>query len=460
MAHPGRTLVGKIWARHVVAEREDGQSLLFVDRHLVHEGSRRAFEILGGRGLPVRRPDLTFATPDHYVPTGPGAPRPAAANMLALLRENARRAGITLFDAATAHHGIVHVIGPQAGLTLPGSIVVCGDSHTATHGAMGALAFGIGASEVAHVLATQTLWQARPRDMRITVAGRLPDGVGAKDLALAVIARIGAAGGTGHAIEFAGEAVSGLGAEGRLTLCNMAIEAGARIGTVAPDATTLAYLKGRPYAPAGAAWDAAAADWLTLASDPDAVFHREVTLDATALAPMMTWGTSPEDAAPITGSVPRPDDYPDPVRAAAAARSIAYMGLEAGQPLRDIRFDQVFIGSCTNARIEDLRAAADVVRGRRAVIPAMVSPGSEAVRRQAEAEGVADALRAAGFDWRMPGCSMCVGLNGDLVASGSRCASTSNRNFAGRQGPGARTHLVGPALAARIALHGRAAGAA
>jgi 3-isopropylmalate/(R)-2-methylmalate dehydratase large subunit len=456
-SHPC-SLVGKIWARHVVTEREDGQSLLFVDRHLVHEGSRRGFELIGQRSLPVRRPDLTFALPDHYVPTAAVTAKPAAANMLALLRENARKSGVTLFDVGTRHHGIVHVVGPEAGLTLPGSIIVCGDSHTATHGAMGALAFGIGASEVSHVLATQTLWQARPRDMRIRVTGRLPEGVSAKDLALAVIARIGAAGGTGHAIEFTGEAVRALSMEGRLTLCNMAIEAGARIGTIAPDATTLAYLKGRPYAPQGPAWDAAAAEWLSLASDEDADFDQEVELDASRLAPMMTWGTSPEDAAPITGRVPGPQDYRDPVRAEAAARSIAYMGLEPGQPMAEIRFDRVFIGSCTNGRIEDLRAAAAAVRGRKAIIPAMVSPGSEAVSQQAEAEGIAAILREAGFEWRTPGCSMCVGLNGDLVDPGARCASTSNRNFAGRQGPGARTHLVAPALAARIALHGRALG--
>jgi 3-isopropylmalate/(R)-2-methylmalate dehydratase large subunit len=453
-----QTLVGKIWARHLVTEREDGQSLLFVDRHLVHEGSRRAFEIIGQRGLTVRRPDLTFAMPDHYMPTGAAEPKPAAANMLSHLRENTRRAGVTLFDSGTEHFGIVHVVGPQTGLTLPGSIIVCGDSHTATHGAMGAIAFGIGASEVAHVLATQTLWQARPRNMRITVTRRLPAGAGAKDLALAVIARIGAAGGTGYAIEFGGEAVRALGMEGRLTLCNMAIEAGARIGTVAPDETTLAYLKGRPFAPRDAAWEEAAADWLTLSSDPDAVFDREVTIDASVLAPMMTWGTSPEDAAPITGFVPSPADYDDPVRAEAAARSIKYMGLQPGQRLSEIGFDRVFIGSCTNARIDDLRAAAAVARGRKVVIPAMISPGSEAVRRQAEEEGIADVLREAGFEIRGSGCSMCVGLNGDLVDPGMRCASTSNRNFAGRQGPGARTHLVGPALAASIALHGRALG--
>lgn len=454
MTVPPRTLFEKIWALHVVAPREDGQSLLYVDRHLIHEGSRRAFDILRARGVPVRRPDLTFALPDHYVSTGHGVPSDPALEMLRLLRANAADAGIAVFDTDTPYHGIVHVVGPEAGLSLPGSLVVCGDSHTATHGAVGAIAFGIGASEVAHVLATQTIWQLPPKLMRIQVSGRLAPGLGAKDLALALIALIGAAGGTGHAIEFAGPAIEALSVEGRLTLCNMAIEAGARFGIVAPDDTTIRWLEGRPFAPTGQAWRDAVAKWASLRTDADAVFDRDIRFDASGVAAMMTWGTSPEDAVAITGHVPDPDSYADPARAEAARRSLSYMGLQAGQPAASIVFDRVFIGSCTNARIEDLRVASAVVRGRKARIPAMVVPGSAQVRSQAEAEGIAAIFLEAGFSWGTPGCSMCVGLNGDLVASGARCASTSNRNFAGRQGAGARTHLMGPALAASVAIHG------
>jgi 3-isopropylmalate/(R)-2-methylmalate dehydratase large subunit len=447
----GRTMFDKIWRAHAIDENAAGETLLFVDRHLLHEGSRNAFEIMAARGLEVARPDLSFGTADHYVPTDrrdTAAMPPELREMVDLLRAHAGRHGITAFDIDSPDQGIVHVIGPELGLTLPGLLLVCGDSHTATHGALGALAFGIGASEVAHVLATQTLWQRRPRAMRITVDHRLPDGVGAKDLILAIIARIGAGGGTGHVIEYAGDGVRALPMEQRLTLCNMSIEAGARAGFVAPDETAFAYVRGRRYAPEGALFDRAVADWRALASDADAVFDTEHRLDGAALAPMVTWGTSPQAAVPVGGRVPPPESADD--RAA-----LDYMGLAGGQAVGDIAVDRVFIGSCTNGRLDDLRVAAAVAKGRRARVPALVSPGSMAVRGAAEAEGLDRVFTEAGFTWGFSGCSMCVGMNGDLVAAGQRCLSTSNRNFVGRQGRGARTHLASPATAAAGAGAGR-----
>jgi 3-isopropylmalate/(R)-2-methylmalate dehydratase large subunit len=452
----GRTLYGKIWDEHAVAEGPGGRTLLGIDRHLVHEGSFHAFEALRASGRPVRRPDLTFATPDHYVPTRDRDPiaDPALRDKVDTLGANARGARIAIFPVGDARQGIVHVVGPEQGLTLPGATLVCGDSHTATHGAFGALAFGIGASEVAHVLATQALWQSRSRTMRVTVQGRLPAGVFAKDVILALIAKIGARGGTGHTLEYAGPAIRTLSMEGRMTICNMSIEAGARSGLVAPDDTTFSYLHGRPHAPRGADWDAALAHWRTLPSDDDAPFDAEVTLDAARLEPMATWGTSPEHGIGITGAVPDPAREHDPARRGSLEKALGYMGLAPGQRLEGLPVDRVFIGSCTNSRLEDLRAAARVVRGRKAVVPAMVVPGSGLVKRDAEAEGLDRIFIEAGFDWREPGCSMCVGMNGDLVAAGERCAATSNRNFEGRQGRGARTHLMSPAMAAAAAVTG------
>ena len=460
MSAAPRTLLDKIWERHAVVEREDGRTLLYVDRHLIHDGSRRAFEVLGERNLPVSRPDRTFGTPDHYVPT---TSRDIAAidesdrrQMVEAIGRNAAAHGITVFGLDDPRQGIIHVVGPEQGISQPGMVLVCGDSHTSTHGALGALAFGIGASEVSHVLATQTLWQSKPRAMRIAVEGKLAAGVGAKDVILAIIARIGAGGAVGHAVEYAGSAIRGLSMEGRLTVCNMSIEAGARAGMIAPDDSTIAYLRGRPYAPKGAQWDQAVAFWRSLPSDPGARFDREVTLDAVEIAPMMTWGTSPEDAAAITGRVPDPAAIADPERRAAMIKALDYMGLAPGTALDGIKVDRVFIGSCTNSRIEDLRLAAKIAKGRKvtATVHAMVVPGSGLVKRQAEAEGLDRIFTDAGFEWRHAGCSMCVGMNGDLVASGARSASTSNRNFVGRQGPGARTHLVSPAMAAAAAVTG------
>jgi len=451
-----RTMFEKIWARHVVAEGPGGQTLLYIDRHLLHEGSTPAFLRLAKTGRRVRRPDLSFATADHYVQTSPGAPAPDAEirTMIELLGAHTSQQGITLFGQGDTRRGIVHVIGPEQGLTLPGMLLVCGDSHTATHGALGALAFGIGSSEVEHVLATQTLWQRKPKAMRITVDGRLGPGVGAKDVILAIIAHISAAGGVGHALEYAGSAFRAMSMAERMTVCNMSIEAGARCGMVAPDETTFAYVKGRPFAPAGEAWERALAYWTTLPSEVDAVFDREVAMDAAAIAPTVTWGTSPQDALPITARVP------DPAAAEAGkreslARALAYMGLTAGMALTDVTVDRVFIGSCTNSRLEDLRAAAAVAKGRRAVIPAWIVPGSGLVKEAAEREGLDRIFREAGFDWREAGCSMCVGMNGETAREGERVASTSNRNFEGRQGKGARTHLMSPAMAAAAAVTGR-----
>ncbi len=454
-----RTLFEKIWSRHAVLEQPDGTTLLHVGRHLVHDGSRAAFRGLAERGLPVRHPERTFGTPDHYVSTQrhdlDAITDLHRRDMVVALTENAGVHDITLFGLGDRRQGIVHIIGPEQGITQPGIVMVCGDSHTATHGALGALAFGIGASEVEHVLATQTLWQQKPKSMRVHISGTLGPGVTPKDVILALIAQIGAAGGTGHVIEYAGPVFERMSMEGRLTVCNMSIEAGARAGMVAPDATTYAYLEGRPFAPKGPLWHQALAHWQTLPTDPGAPFDRDIALDADHIAPMVTWGTSPEHAAPITSTIPDPANAPTAERRDAISRALAYMALEPGTPLQDIQIDRVFIGSCTNSRIEDLRQAAAIARGRTTKIPAMVVPGSGLVKAQAEAEGLDQIFRAAGFDWREPGCSMCVGMNGDTVAPGQRCASTSNRNFVGRQGRGARTHLLSPAMAAAAAITGR-----
>ncbi|MCB9947818.1 MAG: 3-isopropylmalate dehydratase large subunit [Rhodospirillaceae bacterium] len=452
-----RTLFRKIWDAHAVAEGE-GRTLLAVDRHFVHEGSFHAFDAVQRRGLTVRRPDLTIAIADHYVPTRDRG-RPIAdaeiRTMVDLLAANAAREGIRLFGPDDPRQGIVHVVGPELGLTLPGTVIVCGDSHTATHGAFGAYAFGIGASEVAHVLATQTLWQARPKTMRVTVDGALGPGVAAKDLILALIGCIGTGGATGHVVEYAGSAVRGLSMDGRMTVCNMSIEAGARAGLIAPDDTTFAWLAGRPAAPQGDLWPQAVAAWQALASDPGAVFDREVRLAAAGIAPTVTWGTSPEDALPIDAVVPDPHAVADPARRTAMERALAYMDLRPGTPLAGIAVDRVFIGSCTNARLGDLRAAAAVLEGRRARVPGLVVPGSTTVKRQAEAEGLDRIFTEAGLDWRDSGCSMCVAMNGDVAAAGERCASSTNRNFPGRQGRSVRTHLMSPAMVAAAAVTGR-----
>lgn len=447
-----RTLFDKLWDDHVILTRDDGAALLWVDRHYVHEGSHHGFRALAARGMAVVEPGLTVGVADHYVPTRGPVTDPDVARMVATLQDNAAAHGLRLFGLDHPGQGIVHVVGPEQGLTLPGMLVVCGDSHTSTHGALGAYGFGIGATEVAHVLATQTIWQKKPARMRITFTGQAGTGVGAKDMALAWIARLGADGARGHAVEYAGPAVRALGVAGRLTLCNLSIEGGARCGMVAPDQVTFDWLRGRAHAPA--AFDAACDLWARLASDPDAAFDREVTLDMAEVAPIVTWGTSPEDALPITATIPDPARASDPAEAARIAQALDYMGLVAGRPLDTVAVDQVFIGSCTNARIEDLRAAAAVLAGRRARVPGMVSPGSALVKAQAEAEGLDRIFVAAGLDWVGSGCSMCVGMNGDLVAPGKRCASSTNRNFRGRQGPGARTHLMSPAMVAAAAVTG------
>jgi 3-isopropylmalate/(R)-2-methylmalate dehydratase large subunit len=455
-----RTLLDKIWDAHVVARLDEGRDLVYVDLHLIHEvTSPQAFEGLRLAGRGVRRPDRTVGTIDHNVSTGPRhlpvTDALADAQMRAL-RENCAAHGITLHDLHSRHQGIVHVIGPELGLTQPGSIIVCGDSHTSTHGAFGALAFGIGTSEVEQVLATQCLALAKPRAMRVWLDGTRPAGVTAKDLALAVVSTLTAAGGAGYAIEFAGPAVAALSMEQRMTLCNMSIEAGARSGLVAPDDTTLAYLRGRPHAPRRAHWVAQALEWGTLRSDPGARFDREVHIDVAALAPLVTWGTRPDQVVRVDGAVPDPARGATDADRDAGRRALDYMGLAPGTPIEQIPVDRVFIGSCTNARIEDLRDAARVVRGHRVAggVRALVVPGSQQVKAQAEAEGLAAAFREAGFEWREPGCSMCLGMNDDVLAPGQRCASTSNRNFEGRQGRGGRTHLVSPAMAAAAAIEG------
>ncbi|MBB5752554.1 3-isopropylmalate dehydratase large subunit [Prosthecomicrobium pneumaticum] len=457
------TLYDKVWRDHLVKDYEDGTSLLYIDRHLVQEvSSPQAFAGLIAQNRALRRPDAHVAVADHAVPTRNRArplPDGLAARQVSRLQENATRFGIPYIPMRDRRHGIVHVIGPELGFTLPGATLVCGDSHTCTHGAFGALAFGIGASECECIFATQTLRQRKQKRMRVTLDGRLPAGVTVKDVILALIGTIGTGGGVGHAIEYAGEAVRALSMEERMTLCNMSIEAGSRVGMVAPDETTFAYLEGRPLAPRGAEWDAARAAWRALATDPDAVFDREVRLDVGALAPRISWGTTPEENLPITAAVPDPDAEPDPERRARMRRSLAYMGLEPGRRLDEIPIDRVFIGSCTNGRIEDLRLAARVVAGRSVAptVQAIVVPGSAGVRLQAEAEGLDRIFRAAGFEWRESGCSMCVAMNDDRLAPGERCASTSNRNFEGRQGKGGRTHLMSPAMAAAAAIAGRLA---
>jgi 3-isopropylmalate/(R)-2-methylmalate dehydratase large subunit len=461
-----RTLYDKIWDAHVVHRYDNGDCLVYIDRHLVQEvSSPQAFEGLRSMGRAVHRPRAALAMPDHNVPTTPDRldriDDPESVEQLAHLVANTRRTGMPYIEMSDPRQGIVHIVGPEQGFTLPGTTLVCGDSHTSTHGALGALAFGIGTSEIEHVLATQCHIMKKSKTMRVAIDGAPGAGVTAKDLALAVIAKIGTAGGTGHAVEYAGAAVRALSVEARMTLCNMTIEAGARTGMVAPDDATFAYLKGRPMAPQGEMWDRAVAYWRTLASDPDARFDAEVALDAAAVAPRVTWGTSPEDSAPIDGVVPSPADYADPNKRAAVERALAYMDLTPGTRLTEVKIDRVFIGSCTNSRIEDLRAAAAIARGRKLAegVRAMVVPGSGLIKRQAEAEGLDRVFREAGFEWREPGCSMCVGMNPDRLEPGERCAATSNRNFEGRQGKGGRTHLMSPAMAAAAGIRGRLADA-
>ena len=468
MSSTARTLYQKIWDAHVVERRDDGTSLIYIDRHLVHEvTSPQAFEALRLSGRTVRRPDLTLAVPDHNLPTtarrdANGARIPIAdaesAQQLATLERNAPEFGIRLIGDADAEQGIVHVVGPEQGFSLPGATIVCGDSHTACHGGLGALAFGIGTSEVEHVLATQTLLLTQSKSMEVRVEGALGPGVTAKDVVLHITGTLGAAGGSGYVIEYTGSTIRALSVEGRLTVSNMAIEHGARAGLIAADATTFAYLKGRPYAPKGADWNAAVAWWTSLATDPGAVYDKVVLIDAAEIAPSVTWGTSPEDVVPINGSVPNPASFADPGKQVAAQKSLDYMGLVPGQRMTEVEVQNVFIGSCTNSRIEDLRAAAAVLKGRTKAANvkwAIVVPGSGLVKRQAEAEGLDQIFIAAGLEWREPGCSACLGMNPDKVPPGERCASTSNRNFVGRQGPGARTHLLSPAMAAAAAVTGR-----
>ena len=456
-----RTLFDKIWDSHVVEKLPDGTCILYIDRHLVHEvTSPQAFECLRLAGRKMRRTDATIAVVDHNIPTSDrkaGIAEPESRLQIETLEKNVKEFGVPYFPVLDPRQGIVHVVGPEQGISLPGFTIVCGDSHTSTHGAMGALAFGIGTSEVEHVLATQTLLQKPARNMLVRVDGTLPLGVTAKDVILAIIGKIGTNGGTGHVIEFAGEAIRSLDMAGRLTVCNMAIEAGARAGLIAPDETTFAYIKGRPFAPQGEAFDHAVAYWRTLASDEGAHYDKIVVLNAADIAPMVTWGTNPESVAPITGVVPDPADVADPAARVQMERMLSYMDLQPGQKLDQVPIDVVFIGSCTNARIEDLRAAAAIAAGRHVApgVRALVVPGSGLIKAQAEAEGIARTLMNAGFEWREAGCSMCLGMNPDKLTPGQRCASTSNRNFEGRQGPGGRTHLLSPAMAAAAAVAGR-----
>ena len=457
----GKTLSQKVWDRHVVRSADGEPDLLFVDLHLVHEvTSPQAFDGLRMAGRTVRHPELTVATEDHNVPTvdiDQPIADPVSRIQIQTLRSNCDEFGVRLYPMGDPGQGIVHVIGPEKGLTLPGMTVVCGDSHTSTHGAFGALAFGIGTSEVEHVLATQSLPQQRPGTLAVTVDGTLPEGSTAKDVILAVIGRLGTGGGIGSIIEYRGEVIRSLSMEGRMTGCNMSIEAGARAGLIAPDDTTFEYLQGRDHAPSGSDWDAAVADWLTLATDDDAVFDREIVLDGADIVPHVSWGTNPGQVMRMDSPIPDPDSFEEPSQREAASRALDYMGLTAGTHIRDVAVDTVFIGSCTNGRIEDLRAVADVARGRRVAdgMRTLVVPGSWAVKAEAEAEGLSEVFIEAGFDWREPGCSMCLAMNPDKLAAGERCASTSNRNFEGRQGRGGRTHLVSPAVAAATAIAGR-----
>jgi 3-isopropylmalate/(R)-2-methylmalate dehydratase large subunit len=457
---PPRTLFEKVWDDHVVTDGDDEPTLLFIDLHLVHEvTSPQAFESLAMQGRPVRRPDLTLATVDHGVPTegrSLGIQDPLSRKQIETLVANCERNGITLYGIDDPRQGIVHVIGPEQGVTQPGMTIVCGDSHTSTHGAFGALAFGIGTSEVEHVLATQTLQQAKPRSMAVNVDGELPTGVTAKDVILGVISRIGVDGGVGHVLEYRGSTIRALSMEGRMTICNMSIEGGARAGMIAPDDTTFAYLEGRTHAPRGSAWDEALAYWRTLPTDDGAPFDAQVDIDAANLPPYVSWGTNPAQTLPVTASVPSPDDFDDALDRDAAERALRYMDLEPGTPITDIGIDRVFFGSCTNARIEDLRAGAALVDGRKVHpdVSAMVVPGSGLVKLQAEEEGLDRVFEEAGFEWRDAGCSMCLGMNPDILSPGERCASTSNRNFEGRQGRGGRTHLVSPQMAVAAAIEG------
>jgi 3-isopropylmalate/(R)-2-methylmalate dehydratase large subunit len=461
MAKDPKTLADKVWESHLVRAAEGEPDLLFIDLHLVHEvTSPQAFDGLRMAGRTVRRPDLTVATADHNVPTidvDKPIADPISKKQLEVLTANCEEFGIVCYSMGHTNQGIVHVIGPELGLSQPGMTIVCGDSHTSTHGALGALAFGIGTSEVEHVLATQTLPQVRPSTMAVTVEGELPPGVTAKDVVLAVIGRIGTGGGMGHVIEYRGSAIRSLSMEGRMTVCNMSIEGGARAGMVAPDEVTFGYLEGRQHAPTGKAWEEALDNWRALPTDEGATFDKEVALDAADLVPHVTWGTNPAQVVPIDGAVPDPDSFAEPAERESAARALAYMGLDAGTPMRDIQVDTVFIGSCTNSRIEDLRAAAAVADGQQVLagVRALVVPGSHRVKAQAESEGLDEVFRTAGFEWREPGCSMCLAMNPDKLAPGERCASTSNRNFEGRQGRGGRTHLVSPAVAAATAVLGR-----
>lgn len=456
-----KNLFQKIWDTHTIFERDDGQTLLAIDWHFCHEGSFHGFNYLKQNGMSVRRPDRTMGMADHYVPTTSRSlnsiTNPEIQSVVDQFYENTRQFGLRMLGIEDENHGIVHVVGPEQGLSQPGLIIVCGDSHTSTHGAMGAIAFGIGASEVAHVFATQTLWQAKPETLRINVEGALKEEVTAKDVILAIIAHIGAAGGAGAAIEYAGSAIQGLSMEGRMTVCNMSIEAGARCGMVAPDEKTFDYLKGRAGSPSETDWHDAEKFWRGLQTDPGAPFDREVTLSAEDIEPMVTWGTSPEEGVSVSGKVPDPKDENDANRSAQYQASLDYMGLKSGMAVVDIPIDRAFIGSCTNGRIEDLRAAAMIAKGRKAKVPAIVAPGSMPVKRQAELEGLDRIFLEAGFEWRESGCSMCVGINGDLAGNGEHVASTSNRNFRGRQGQGARTHLMSPASAAAAAIKGHIA---
>ena len=455
----GKTLFDKIWDRHVIAELGGGYALMHVSRHLMHDGGAAALERNRLKGYKVRNPELTFATMDHAVSTEPGrtaATRSQFVGRLDSMRHECQLAGVPLFDLNQPGQGIIHVIGPELGLSLPGTFLVCGDSHTCTHGGMGCIAFGIGSSEVSHVLATQSLVQRRPQTMRATFDGTLAPGVRAKDLILYLIGQIGTAGGTGYALEYAGSAIRSLPVEGRLTLCNLSIEAGAKIGFVAPDETTFAFLKGRSHAPKGEIWDKAVADWRTLPSDPDATFDREVKIDVARIAPQITWGTSPEHVVAVTERIPDPDDVADLDKKRAMQAALEYMGLTAGSPIAGTPVDWVFIGSCTNSRLSDIQEAAALAKGRKVApgVTAWVVPGSETIKRQAEEEGLDRILKEAGFQWREPGCSMCLAFNGDRVPPGKRSVSTSNRNFVGRQGPGARTHLASPAMATAAAITG------
>jgi len=455
-----RTLAEKVWDRHVVRSAEGEPDLLYIDLHLVHEvTSPQAFDGLRMAGRTVRRPDLTVATEDHNVPTADiDAPiaDPISRKQVETLRANAEEFGIVEFPMGSPQQGIVHIIGPEQGRTLPGMTIVCGDSHTSTHGAFGALAFGIGTSEVEHVLATQTLPQARPKTLAVTVDGDLRPGVTAKDVILSILGVLGTSGGIGHIAEYRGSAIRSLSMEGRMTVCNMSIEAGAKAGLIAPDEVTFEYLKGRPHAPQGDEWDRAVADWRTLVTDEGATFDKEIFLDAADIEPFVSWGTNPGQVIPLSASIPSPDDFDDQVLRDAATRALEYMDLSAGTPMRQVPVDTIFIGSCTNGRIEDLRAAAEVARGRHVAdgVRTLVVPGSHAVKAQAETEGLDEVFRTAGFDWREPGCSMCLAMNPDKLSPGERCASTSNRNFEGRQGRGGRTHLVSPAVAAATAIAG------